>query len=456
MISINAAAGLNRCNYSVKDNQRRTHRETDTAKTMTPLQSIKGFKDILPGESELWQSIEQQARAIFDDFGFREIRLPLLEKTELFARSIGESTDIVEKEMYTFQDRSGDLLTMRPEATAGIVRAYLQHKLYAREPVHKFYTIGPMFRRERPQKGRYRQFSQINAEIFGVASPYADAQLILVLVHLMNTLGVTDATPHINSLGCPACRPAFREALKSFLDGTASNLCSDCLRRRETNPLRVLDCKVPGCREATKNAPALADYLCQECQTHFATVRQALNDQGVSYTIDDRLVRGLDYYIRTTFEIQTGALGAQNAIAGGGRYDGLTHALGGPDIPATGFAIGLDRLAEIVATIRQPALPKPALFIAALGQEARAQAFQWLSQLNSSGIAAEMEYSDKSLKSQMKRANKMGASHVLIIGEQEMQQGTATLRNMANKEQVEIPIRDLTDHLMDHFQKTRD
>lgn len=423
---------------------------------MTPLQSIKGFKDILPGESELWQSIEQQARTIFADFGFREIRMPLLEKTELFARSIGESTDIVEKEMYTFQDRSGGLLTMRPEATAGIVRAYLQHKLYAREPVHKFYTIGPMFRRERPQKGRYRQFSQINAEIFGVASPYADAQLILVLVHLMNTLGVTDATPHINSLGCPACRPAFREALKRFLDGTVSNLCSDCLRRRETNPLRVLDCKVPGCREATKNAPALADYLCPECQTHFATVRQALDGQDVSYTIDDRLVRGLDYYIRTTFEIQTGALGAQNAIAGGGRYDGLAHALGGPDIPATGFAIGLDRLAEIVATLRQATLPQSTLFIAALGEAARAQAFQWLCQLNTGGVAAEMEYGDKSLKSQMKRADKLGAAHVLIVGEQEMQQGTATLRNMASKEQIDMPLRDLADRLIERFQKTSD
>jgi histidyl-tRNA synthetase len=447
---------LNRRNRVLKDRRRHIQRGTDTAKTMTPLQSIKGFKDILPGESELWQSIEQEARIIFTAFGFREIRLPLLEKTELFARSIGESTDIVEKEMYTFQDRSGDLLTMRPEATAGIVRAYLQHKLYSQEPVHKFYTIGPMFRRERPQKGRYRQFSQINAEIFGVASPYADAQLILVLVHLMNALGVTDATPHINSLGCPACRPAFRETLKRFLDETASNLCSDCLRRRETNPLRVLDCKVPGCREATTNAPTLANYLCQECQTHFATVRQALDGQGVPYTIDDRLVRGLDYYIRTTFEIQTGALGAQNAIAGGGRYDGLAQALGGPDISATGFAIGLDRLAEIVATIRQPVLPQPALFIAALGEEARTQAFQWLCQLNTSGIVAEMEYSDKSLKSQMKRANKLGASHVLIVGEQEMQQNTATLRNMANKEQVDLPMPDLAARLIERFQKVRD
>ncbi|MGD9331878.1 MAG: histidine--tRNA ligase [Desulfobacterales bacterium] len=422
---------------------------------MTPLQSIKGFKDTLPGESELWQTIEEQAKAILRDFGFREIRLPMLEKTELFARSIGESTDIVEKEMYTFQDRGGDLLTMRPEATAGIVRAYLQHKLYAREAVHKFYTIGPMFRRERPQKGRYRQFSQINAEIFGVASAYADAQLILILVHLMNALGVTDATAHINSLGCPECRPAFRSALHTFLDAVGDSLCRDCRRRRETNPLRVLDCKVPACREATQGAPALVDYLCPECQTHFATVRQALADQGIAYTIDDRLVRGLDYYIRTTFEIQTGALGAQNAIAGGGRYDGLSQALGGPDIPATGFAIGLDRLAEIVGALRKPAPPTIDLFMAALGEKARAIAFQWLCQLNTRGVAAEMEFRDKSLKSQMKRAHKLGASRVLIIGAQEMQQGTATLRDMSSKEQVNISFDNLADSLIKRMREAK-
>lgn len=418
---------------------------------MQTLQSIKGFKDILPDESELWQAIERQAETILGHFGFREIRLPLLEKTELFARSIGEATDIVEKEMYTFQDRGGELVTMRPEATAGIVRAYLQHKLYTREPVHKFYTIGPMFRRERPQKGRYRQFSQINAEIFGVASAYADVQLILILVHLMKALGVTDATAHINSLGCPACRPSFREALTAFLADVGDRLCSDCLRRRDTNPLRVLDCKVPGCREATTGAPALADYLCGECRDHFATVRQALDARAVPYTIDDRLVRGLDYYVRTTFEIQTGALGAQNAIAGGGRYDGLSRALGGPDIPATGFAIGLDRLAEIVAALRRPEAPRLALFIAALGDAARARAFQWLSQLNLNGITADMEFSHKSLKSQMKRAHKLGASHVLIFGEQELQQGIATLRDMASKEQIDIAVGDLPGRLVERL-----
>ena len=421
---------------------------------MTPLQSIKGFKDILPEESELWQAIESQAKIVFRHFGFREIRLPMLEKTELFARSIGESTDIVEKEMYTFQDRGGDLLTMRPEATAGIVRAYLQHKLYARDATHKFYTIGPMFRRERPQKGRYRQFSQINAEIFGVASAYADVQLILVLVHLMNTLGVSDATPHINSLGCPACRPAFRQALKDFLAPLDDRLCSDCLRRRDTNPLRVLDCKVPGCREATTGAPSLADFLCGECREHFTIVRQALDARGVAYTIDPRLVRGLDYYVRTTFEIQTGALGAQNAIAGGGRYDGLARALGGPDIPATGFAVGLDRLAEIVGQLQRPAPPELTLYIAALGAEAQARAFQWLARLNLAGITADMEFGDKSLKSQMKRADKLGAVHVLLFGEQEQQQGAAILRNMATKEQVAIPVDGLADRLIERFGKT--
>jgi histidyl-tRNA synthetase len=275
-----------------------------------------------------------------------------------------------------------------------------------------------------------------------------------VLVHLMTTLGVADAAPHINSLGCPQCRPAFRAALQTFLEGVDQALCSDCRRRRETNPLRVLDCKVPGCREATAAAPALADYLCPECRDHFATVRQALQDQGVAYIVDDRLVRGLDYYVRTTFEIQTGALGAQNAIAGGGRYDGLARALGGPDIPATGFAIGLDRLAEIVGMLRQPDLPRPPLFIAALGEKARRLAFDCLSRLNTGGVAADMEFSDKSLKSQMKRADKLGARHVLIIGEQELKQGAVTLRDMTSKEQIDLPVEELADRLLERFPNT--
>ncbi len=407
---------------------------------MTTIQSIKGFKDILPGETELWQLIEQTATAVLAAFGFREIRLPVLEKTELFARSIGEATDIVEKEMYTFTDRSGDLLTMRPEATAAVVRAYLQHKIYAQDPVQRYYTIGPMFRRERPQKGRYRQFYQINAEIFGVASPYADVQLIAMLVELLERLGVTDAKPHVNSLGCPACRPDFRRALLDFLASREDRLCSDCRRRRDTNPLRILDCKVPRCRETSLDAPALSAFLCPECRAHFDTLQQALDELAIPYLIDKRLVRGLDYYSRTTFEIQTTALGAQSAVAGGGRYDGLVETLGGPNIPATGFAIGFDRLAEIVAAQKQIEAPKPAVFIAALGEAAQARAFPWMTALNRSGIAADMLFEDKSLKSLMKRAGKLGARHVLIIGEQELADNTGQLRDMQTREQTALPL----------------
>jgi len=368
------------------------------------IQLIRGFKDILPGEVELWQKIEETARSIFEDFGFKEIRIPIMERTELFARSIGEDTDIVEKEMYTFPDIKGELITLRPEATASVCRSYIQHKLYAKDPVQKFYTIGPMFRRERPQKGRYRQFYQLNAEIFGVESPLVDVELIFILITLFSKLAVSDIKAHINSLGCPECRPIFKTALSDFLASTGENLCSDCNRRKIRNPLRVLDCKVPACREAMTTAPSLMDYLCPACDQHFETVKKTLESLNVPFVVDKRLVRGLDYYTRTTFEIQTHALGAQNAIAGGGRYDGLIKALGGPDIPATGFAIGFDRLAEIVGAHSPDLTKTPDIFIAALGEESRAQAFQWNCALCLAGIMSEMEFDNKSLKSQMKRA----------------------------------------------------
>ena len=417
------------------------------------IQLIRGFKDILPGETELWQQIERTAIALFEDFGYREIRIPIMEKTELFARSIGEDTDIVEKEMYTFADRKGDQLTLRPEATASICRSYIQHKMYAQDPVRKFYTIGPMFRRERPQKGRYRQFYQIDAEIFGVAAPFADVELIFLLRTLFDRLSVTDTTAHVNSLGCPVCRPRFKEALSTLLAEAASSLCSDCLRRKDRNPLRVMDCKVPGCREAMKGAPAIIDYLCDDCSSHFSTVTDMLTQLGVPFNVDKQLVRGLDYYTRTAFEIQTGALGAQSAIAGGGRYDGLVGSLGGPEVPAIGFAIGFDRLAEIVAMNTPAAIRAPDLYIAALGDPAKKLAFEWSTALGLKGIGAAMEYGDKSLKAQMKQANRAGVGRVLIVGESELESGTVVLRNMATKTQREIPVGVIVDTLIETFSK---
>jgi len=402
------------------------------------IQLIRGFKDILPGEVELWQEIERTASDLFEDFGFKEIRIPIMEHTELFARSIGEDTDIVEKEMYTFTDRGGDMLTLRPEATASVVRAYIQHKLYAQDPVRKFYTIGPMFRRERPQKGRYRQFYQINAEVFGIASPYIDAQLIFMLATLFSRLSVTDIKAHINSLGCPQCRPQFKQALSDLLAAKTEVLCSDCQRRSSRNPMRVLDCKVPSCREAMSDAPSLSDYLCSDCKTHFDMVKKSLDKLKISFEIDKQLVRGLDYYTRTTFELQTGSLGAQSAVAGGGRYDGLIKALGGSDIPGIGFAIGFDRLAEIVSLNRPDIEKKADIFIAALGEKAQEKAFEWSCTLGISGIQAETDMANGSLKSQMKKADRSGADYVLIIGDKELEQGAAVLRNMTTKEQTEI------------------
>lgn len=410
------------------------------------VQLIKGFKDILPEEAGVWRHIERTAAGIFSDFGFAEIRPPVMEKAALFQKSIGEDTDIVEKEMYTFADRTGDMITLRPEATASVVRAYIQHKLYAENQVCKLYTIGPMFRRERPQKGRYRQFHQINAEAMGISAPFMDAQLILMLMTLFDRLSITDAQMHLNSLGCRDCRPDFKSALIGFLESRKPELCTDCVRRMDRNPLRVLDCKVEGCRKATADAPAMTDYLCNDCRDHFNAVTALLDELGLVYEIDKRMVRGLDYYTRTTFEVQTGKLGAQSAIAGGGRYDDLIKMLGGPDQPAVGFAIGFERLAEIVAQEGMvPADTGVDLFIAALGEKSREKAFGWMCELNRAGRRVEMAFENRSLKSQMKLADRLHAAHTLIVGDEELATGQAQLRNMDTKDQQEIAISNLAE-----------
>lgn len=417
------------------------------------MQTIRGFRDILPETIVLWQKVEKEATHLFEAFGFKEIRIPILEKTELFARSIGEATDIVEKEMYTFSDRNEDKLTLRPEATASIVRSYVQHKMYASDPVRKFFMIGPMFRRERPQKGRYRQFYQIDAEVFGVESAYIDSQMIFILNELFKRLGLTELFTHINSLGCPECRPKFQSSLLQFLESKKEKLCENCLRRMDKNPLRILDCKVLECKDALTDAPATLDHLCTACTDHFETVKRTLSTQGVDFIVDKSLVRGLDYYTRTAWEIQTTTLGAQSAVAGGGRYDGLVAELGGPPTPGIGFAIGFDRLVEVMEQIAPPLEKSLDLFIVSLGDTAVEKAYLWSCDLNRNGVSTELDFRGKSMKALMKRADKLKAKYVLIAGENELARNIVLLRNMTTTEQVSLTIEHLVLELIGIIKK---
>jgi histidyl-tRNA synthetase len=389
---------------------------------------IKGFNDILPGEVEKWQQIEATARRVFELYGFSEIRVPIMEKTELFSRSIGDATDIVEKEMYSFVDKGENAVTLRPEGTASVMRAFIEHKLYAADPVAKLYYMGPMFRYERPQKGRYRQFHQIGAEVTGITDPAIDAQVLTMLCHFFADLGLDEPSLQINSLGCPECRPGYRDALKEFLRGKLDQLCDDCRRRFETNPLRALDCKGTSCKEATIGAPSVLDHLCAGCDEHFAGVKSRLDDVGTAYAINHRMVRGLDYYTRTTFELVTGLLGSQSAVAAGGRYDGLIADLGGPQLPGIGFAMGVERVALLLAD--REFRKRPDLFIAALGEAARKESFRLMTSLQMLGVCVEIDYEGKSLKSQMRRSDKFAARFTLIIGEDELVAGRAGLKNM--------------------------
>ncbi|HNS53546.1 MAG TPA: histidine--tRNA ligase [Syntrophales bacterium] len=409
---------------------------------MKIITAVRGFKDILPGESEKWQYVEAKAREIFGAFGFREIVLPILEKTELFKRSIGETTDIVEKEMYTFVDRGDESLTMRPEATASVMRAYLEHGLYASESLVKLYTIGPMFRRERPQKGRFRQFNQLNAELLGSKDPRVDAEVILMLVHFLRSVGVADARLEVNSLGCPACRPAFRDVIRSYLAERQDGLCEDCRRRLSTNPLRVFDCKVDGCRAVVASAPLLIEFLCSECRGHFDEVQACLRRFETPFEVNARMVRGLDYYTKTAFEVTTGALGAQNAIAGGGRYDRLVEDLGGPESPGIGFAVGLERLVAVAPIPDEKVIAAPDLFIAALGKEAQDHAFVLCNRLRMKGVLVETDYGARSLKSQMKRSDRLKCRYTLILGERELQEKKALLRDMKDSTQQPVGLDD--------------
>jgi histidyl-tRNA synthetase len=423
---------------------------SEVTKIEMKVAAIKGFSDILPGEVESWQFIEKKARQVFSSYNFSEIRIPILEKTELFSRSIGETTDIVEKEMYTFADHDakGSMLTLRPEGTAGVVRAYVESEMYKTEPVRKLYYMGPMFRRERPQKGRMRQFHQIGAESLGRGDPFIDAEILLLLQDFFCAVRLDGVTLQLNSLGDVQCRPLYREKLLAFLRRKKDSLCANCQRRMERNPLRVLDCKEPACVEATREAPSILDSLCADCRAHFVEVQRLLAEAGVTYVLNSRMVRGLDYYGRTTFEWTTDQLGSQNAVAAGGRYDGLVEALDGPAIPGVGFAIGVERLAILLRAKEGSKPAGPSLYVAWIGAQARDWAFPAVHRLRRRGLSVELEAEARSLKSQMRRADKLKADSVLIVGDDELQKRRALLRRMATKEQEEVDFEKIETVLM--------
>jgi histidyl-tRNA synthetase len=409
------------------------------------IQAVRGTRDILPDEMPAWHLLEQAARQLLSRYGYREIRTPVFEETELFARGIGAETDIVSKEMYTFDDRDGSSLTLRPEATASIVRAVIEHNLVNTDPALKVYALGPMFRRERPQKGRYRQFHQLDVEAFGLTSPTIDAEMIELSIAHLEACGVEQHELVLNSVGDGSCRPTYVETLRGALREHASEMCGDCQRRAETNPLRVLDCKVPGDQGLIDALPKLVDHLCAECRDHFAEVRRQLETLGIPYRLSHRLVRGLDYYVRTTFEVLSGELGAQNSVLGGGRYDGLVRALGGPDVAGTGFAVGLERLALLMP--RREGERRCEVFLAPLAEAALDPALVLQRDLRREGVRTMLDPEGRSFKSRMKQADKLGARFVAILGEDEMARRVWTVRDMARSEQEDVPEGRILDHL---------
>jgi histidyl-tRNA synthetase len=419
------------------------------------IKAVRGTRDLLPPETGLWNFVESAVRDVFRAYNFQEIRTPIFEATELFARGVGEETDIVAKEMYTWEDRGraasekGQSLTLRPEATAGIVRAYIEHKLWDRG-LNKLYCIGPMFRRERPQKGRYRQFYQIDAEVIGPASagsdsPARDAELLEMLATLLDRLGIAGWTLELNSVGCANDRAKFNEALRKALDPVKDKMCVDCQRRAVTNPLRVFDCKVPEDQPIIDALPRISQFLDEGCRKHFEAVQEILTKVGVPFTINDRLVRGLDYYTRTAFEFTHGALGAQNAILGGGRYDGLSEALGGPAAPGIGFAIGEDRL---VMSLQESAsaegvVRKPDVYVAPLGAGMDGEAARLARELRRHDLVVDLGDESFRLKKSFEAATKAGAKYILIVGENEVKADAFAVKNLATGEQVSVPRADL-------------
>ncbi|HVO11235.1 MAG TPA: histidine--tRNA ligase [Vicinamibacteria bacterium] len=407
--------------------------------------AVRGTRDILPDEVAAWQGMEKAARELFARYGYREIRTPVFEETELFARGIGAETDIVSKEMYTFADRDGGSLTLRPEATAGIVRAVIEHNLMNTDPALKVYALGPMFRRERPQKGRYRQFHQVDVEAFGFTRPAIDAETIELALAYLDACGVTRHQLVLNSVGDGNCRPAYVELLRQALRERASTMCGDCQRRAETNPLRVLDCKVPQDQPLIEALPKITDHLCAACREHFAEVCRQLRLLGIDYRLEPRLVRGLDYYVRTTFEVTSDALGAQSSVLGGGRYDGLVKDLGGPELPGIGFAVGMERLSLLLPPCPPP--PRCQVFLLPLVEGAQDRALVLQRDLRAAGVSALLDPEGRSFKSRMKQADKLGARFVAILGEDELRRGAWSVRDMARSAQEDVPAQRVLQYL---------
>lgn len=409
------------------------------------IRAPRGTYDILPPESVKWQYIDKTLRETAASFGYREIKTPIFEHTELFQRGVGDTTDIVTKEMYTFRDKSDRSLTLRPEGTASCARALIENRVYGGIMPVKWYYTGPMFRYDRPQTGRYRQFYQFGVEVFGSQSPYVDVEVINLLTRMLERLGLQDFELHLNSVGCPACREEYRQRLISHIRPLTPQLCNDCRIRFDKNPLRVLDCKEPACQQAVQGFPYIVDSLCDDCISHYGVVKSALGQAGINYLQDHNLVRGLDYYTKTAFEIHIPAIGAQSAIGGGGRYDGLVKACGGPEVPGIGFALGLERLLLAIESNPQHKWPREELdvFLVVVDERFTLDAMHTLDRLRTADIRADRDYNGRSMKAQLKYANKLGTRVVVLMGEDEMERGILTVRTMDSGRQDEIPQEDL-------------
>ncbi len=417
---------------------------------MQQIQAPKGTKDIIPSESHKWHYIEDEIRKQCELFGASEVRTPIIEHTELFLRGVGDTTDIVQKEMYTFLDKGGRSITLKPEGTAGIVRAFLENRLF-NEPMPQklYYLYSPTFRYEKPQAGRYREHHQFGVEFIGSYSPKTDAEVIILAMTLFKKLGITQLGLHINSIGCPVCRKAYNAALHDYFMGYADDMCQTCRTRLDTNPMRIIDCKVPQCKEIAKHAPRTVDYLCDDCKEHFEGVKRCLEATGVEYKVDPDIVRGLDYYTGTVFEVVSDRIGAQGTVCGGGRYNGLIEELGGQSLPAVGFGMGMERLIAVMENneVNFPAPPSVTVYVAAMGEAARLKAFALVQELRSKGISAEFDHMDRSLKAQLKYANKLGSVYTTVLGDDELTAGSVRVKCMADgtEEAVEL------DRLADYF-----